>query len=60
MNNQIQLNGYAYQTASLLQDSGALTRDNFKTMTKEISGLVNARAWKRAEFWALSQHNVSL
>ena len=58
------LNGYAYSTAATLNDLNELKLATFKALTSEIKQLTTdaglTAEWKKAEFWALSQHNVTL
>ncbi len=60
MKNQMKLNNYAYNWASLLDELDALTLSEFKRLTADVAALVDPESWKEAEFWALSQHNVKV
>ena len=60
----LNLNGYAYNVASTLNELNELKLATFKEITKDIKQLATDAGlsveWKKAEFWALSQHNVTL
>ena len=62
--NQNTLNGYAFNTAAILEELSQLKLTTFKALTKEIKDLAVAsgfaKEWEKAEFWALSQHNVTV
>lgn len=62
--NQNTLNGYAFNTAVILEELNELKLTTFKALTKEIKDLAVesglSKEWEKAEFWALSQHNVTV